>query len=232
MSTEIKKIPKIEDLYADSDISSQHNDLNKLLNCHPNPKWIRVNEFANGSKYIPVGIIEYLLTSIFIKWRVEVKNIQVVANSVVTTVRLYVLDPVTNEWDWNDGVGASPIQTAKGAAATDFAHVNTAAVQMAAPASETFAFKDAAEKFGKLFGKDLNRKDENQVVNYTPTLDAKFKTVQELPDELVDAISLADKENLINIYNANKEYHNNPKLMQLLDKRKEIISEQENDLKK
>ena len=30
---------------------------------------------------------------------------------------------------------------------------------MAAPAAESYAIKDAVEKLGKLFGKDLNRKD-------------------------------------------------------------------------
>ena len=30
---------------------------------------------------------------------------------------------------------------------------------MAAPSAESFAIKDAAEKLGKIFGKDLNRKD-------------------------------------------------------------------------
>lgn len=30
----------------------------------------------------------------------------------------------------------------------------------ALPTAESYAIKDAAEKLGKLFGKDLNRKDE------------------------------------------------------------------------
>lgn len=221
-----RPVPKIEDLYADKELSAQHNDLNKLLNCEPNEKWIRINAYANNSKYIPIGIIEYLLTSIFIKWKVEIMGTQVIANSVVVTVRVHVLDPITGQWDWNDGIGAMPIQTAKGAAATDFSQVNTLGVQMAAPAAEAYAFKDAVEKFGKIFGKDLNRKTENQVLNYQPTLDGKFKEVLELPDELVDAISLSDQQNLVNIYQSCKEYHNNPRFMQLLEKRKQIINEE------
>lgn len=220
-----RPVPKVEDLYNDKELSAQHNDLNKLLNCEPNLKWIRVNKYANNSKYIPIGIIEYLLTSIFIKWRVEIKDRCVMANSVVVTVRVHVLDPVTGEWDWQDGIGASPIQTAAGEAATDFSKVTNNAVQMAAPAAEAYAFKDACEKFGKLFGKDINRKDENQVTNYQPTLDSKFKEVLELPEELVDAISLSDQQNLVNIYQSNKEYHNNLKFMQLLEKRKQLINE-------
>jgi hypothetical protein len=211
-------IPKLEDLYGDIELAGKHNELNKLLNCQPKPEWIRQNKFANNSNYVPVGIIEYLLTSIYIKWRIEVKTVQVIANSVVVTVRLFVLDPVTGEWDWQDGVGASPIQTKSGAAATDFSQVNTSAVQMAAPAAETYAFKDAAEKLGKLFGKDLNRKDE---MNYSPMMDAKFNAPkQEIPDELKDVISFADRDNLANIYTNNPDLHSNPEFMKLLNQRK------------
>ncbi len=127
---------------------------------------------------------------------------------------------MTNEWDWQDGVGAAPIQTAKGAAATDFSQVNTAAVQMAAPAAESYAFKDAAEKFGKIFGKDLNRKDE---MNYLPMADAKFggATIVKIPDELLNVIKETDdKEKLAEIYTANPEYHSNPKFMTILNERK------------
>lgn len=225
METQLAKrqLPKIEELYGDIELASKHNDLNRLLNCQPKPEWIFENKFAGNSKYIKVGTIEYLLTSIFIKWRVEVRSIQVIANSVVATVRLFVLDPVTNEWDWQDGVGASPIQTKAGAPATDFSQVNTSAVQMAAPAAETYAFKDAAEKFGRLFGKDLNRKDE---MNYEDTLQKRFipKEVNIIPEELKFSISEADAENLGNIYKSNQEYHTNPEFMQLLNARKKELN--------
>lgn len=215
-----RQLPKLEELYNDVELAGKHNELNKLLNCQPKPEWVKQNKFANNSNYIPVGIIEFLLTSIYIKWRVEVKEVQVIANSVVVTIRLFVLDPITGEWDWQDGVGASPIQTKSGAAATDFGQVNTAAVQMAAPAAETYAFKDAAEKLGRLFGKDLNRKDD---VNYDAMMAGKFTapaTKEEIPDELKDIIALADKANLGNIYNANPHLHSNAQFMQLLNKRK------------
>lgn len=214
-----RQLPKLEDLYNDVELASKFNDLNKLLNCQPKQEWIKQNKFANNSNYIPVSTIEYLLTSIFIKWRVEIKEVAVIANSVVVTVRLFVLDPITNEWDWQDGVGASPIQTAKGAPATDFSQVNTSAVQMAAPAAETYAFKDAAEKFGRLFGKDINRKD---VMNISDMLNSKLQQQEktDIPDELKAVIEEADKENLANIYNSNPELHSNPEFMKLLNDRK------------
>lgn len=227
LQTAKRSLPQLEDLYNDVELASKFNDLNKLLNCQPKPEWVKQNTFANNSNYLPVGIIEYLLTSIYIKWRVEVKELCVMANSVVVTVRLHVLDPITGEWDWQDGVGASPIQTSKGAAATDFSKVNTSAVQMAAPAAETYAFKDAAEKFGRLFGKDLNRKDQ---INYTEMLNSKLQgqDKNDIPDELREVISFADKDNLTNIYKNNPDLHSNPEFMQLLTARKTELNANRN----
>ncbi len=51
---------------------------------------------AKNVKYIPIGIIEYLLTAIFIKWRVEVKSILTIANSVVVEVPLMGPRPYYN----------------------------------------------------------------------------------------------------------------------------------------
>jgi hypothetical protein len=223
-----RQLPQLEELYSDVELAGKHNDLNKLLNCQPKQEWIKQNKFANNSNYMPVAIVEYLLTSIFIKWRIEVKEIAVMANSVVATVRLHVLDPITGEWDWQDGVGASPIQTAKGASATDFSQVNTSAVQMAAPAAETYAFKDAAEKFGRLFGKDLNR---NEMVNYSDMLFSKLQKQDkaDIPDELIAVIEEADKENLANIYKNNPDLHSNPEFMKLLNARKTELNASRNN---
>lgn len=224
-----RPLPKIEELYANTELAEQQTELNRLLNCQPKTEWIRENKFANNSKYIPVGIVEYLLTSIFLKWRLEVKGMQVIANSVVVTVRLYVQDPFTGEWDWQDGVGGSPIQTASGAAATDFSKVNVSAVQMAAPAAETYAFKDAAEKFGKIFGKDLNRKDE---MNYQGMLEARITGMEKLqvPDALKDVIATADKENLANILTSNPELKNNPEFIELLNNRRVQLNKFEEEI--
>ena len=173
-----RRLPDINSLYTNVELAAKNNDLNILLNTEPRAEWIQTNKYANNSKYIPVHIIEYLLTSIYTKWRLEIKNYSVIANSVVCCVRLHVLDPISGEWDWQDGIGASPIQTKQGAAATDFTQVNTNAVQMAAPASETYAFKDAAEKLGKLFGKDLNRIDFIDIGDKLASKDQLLSKVQ------------------------------------------------------
>lgn len=161
--TTTKKIPTLTDLYNDTALVAKQNQLNIILNAEPKKEWVKDHPFVKNLKYLPIERVEYLLTMIFTKWRVEVKEVKLLANSIVTTVRVYVQDPITGEWDWQDGIGAMPIQVAKGSGATEFDKMNSSAVQIGSPASESFAIKDACEKFGRIFGKDLNRKDN---VNY------------------------------------------------------------------
>jgi len=156
---EKRQLPSIKDLYGEVELKRDQNALNILLNQEPAPKWIKQHPLAKKVRYIPIERIEWLLTRIFIKWRVEVKVTQIIANSVVVTIRLHYKDVISDEWDWQEGIGAAPIHTKKDAGATDFTQVLTDAVMKAAPAAESYAVKDAAEKIGKIFGKDLNRAD-------------------------------------------------------------------------
>lgn len=173
---------KLEELFADKDLAIKQNELNIILNTDPKQGWIKEHPFVKGLKYIPIERIEWLLTAIFQKWRVEVKDVKQVANSVVVTVRLHVYNPITDQWDYNDGIGASPLQVDKGAGAIDWNAIKSGSVQMSAPSAETYAVKDAAEKFGKIFGKDLNRKD---VVSYE-LLNNKFADAPDWASEIAE----------------------------------------------
>lgn len=230
-----KGLARIEDLHANLELAAQNNDFLKLVNAMPKKEWVKDHPIAKqeiinpeGQKvkvptqYIPVGIVEYLLTAVFQKWRLEVKNVQVIANSICVTVRLWYMDPITGQWDWQDGIGAAPISTEKGAAATDFTKVITSAVQTGAPAAESYALKDAAEKIGKLFGKDLNRKEQ---MDYQLTLAKMFQKDDPLPDELKQIIAEStDVENLSNLYAANPEFHPIKEFMELIIARKAEIN--------
>jgi hypothetical protein len=180
MSKEIiipHKIPTLNELYEDKLEIIKQGKLNIILNQEPKADWIKDHPFVKNLKYLPVERVEFLLTAIFGKWRLEVKEVKVIANSVVTTVRLHVKDPISGEWDFQDGVGASPIQVQKGEGATNFDKMNSSAIQIGAPASESYAMKDAAEKFGKIFGKDLNRKDS---IAYVDRLHASIEASQKM----------------------------------------------------
>lgn len=108
---------------------------------------------------LPIDKVEYLLTCFFLSWRVEIKSVFQLANSVCAIIRLYYLNPETGEYDWQDGGGASPLQLNSGSETSDYRALKTGAVKMAVPTSISEAEKDAADKIGKLFGRDLNRKN-------------------------------------------------------------------------
>lgn len=155
-----RKLPTLQDLRSDIELKADQNALNVLLNAEPPKDWVKEHPVFKKVRYLPIERVEYLLTRIFLKWNVEVKAVQVIANSIVTTIRLYYQDPMSDQMLWQDGIGAAPLQTDKGAGAVDFNAIKSDAVMKAAPAAESYAVKDAAEKIGKLFGKDLNRADK------------------------------------------------------------------------
>lgn len=153
-----KKIPTLQELVIDSEDSLKQNALTVILNQEPPAQWLKEHPMIRGYKYMPIEKVEYLLTRIFTRWWVEVRKTEIIANSVAVTVRLYVINPLTGETEWQDGIGAAPVQTDKGAGATDWNAVKVDGVQKAAPAAKTYAIKDAAEQFGKVFGRDISRK--------------------------------------------------------------------------
>lgn len=184
---EKKNLPVLADLYSDSDLKIVQNDLNILLNAPPAPGWLKDHPFATKIiiiagqktkvpiKFIPVERIEWLLTRIFIRWHVEIKQVQIIANAVSVTIRLHYQDVVSKEMLWQDGVGAVALQVDSGAGAIQFDKIKSSAVMMAAPAAESYAFKDAAEKIGKLFGKDINRATQIDYTNLISSIPKEEK---------------------------------------------------------
>jgi hypothetical protein len=182
-------LPSIAELYQETEERGKENALNVLLNQPPKAEWIKDHPFIKKVKYLPVERVEWLLTRIFIDWRLEIKDVKLIGNSVVVTVRLHYLSVTSGEWKYQDGVGASPLQTDEGAGAIDFNHIKSAAVMMAAPAAESYAFKDAAEKIGKLFGKDLNRKDIIIYDTLLANLPVGGKKIEEMQKKIIEGLA-------------------------------------------
>lgn len=155
-----KNLPTIQDLYHTKDVAVKNDQLTVLLNQEPNPNWVKKHPFIKNYNYIPIERIEYLLKSIFKKYRIEILREGQSFNGVYVVVRVHYLNPITNEMDFHDGIGAIELQTKKGTSPADLSNINNGALGMAFPIAETRAIKDACDKFGKLFGSDLNRKEE------------------------------------------------------------------------
>jgi hypothetical protein len=140
---------KVEDLWANKELMDKVNQFNLILNQEPKKEWIRTIT-GTDVKYIPIGILEWQMTSIFGQFKYEVKSVLVINNSVSVVVRVHYYNPVLDCWEWADGGGAAPLLASDG----------DMSVVLALPAAKTFAVKDAVEPLGKIFGKDLNRADQ------------------------------------------------------------------------
>lgn len=152
--------PKIQDLHSNKLAAQKLDALVTSLNQAPAPEWVKVHPFIKGYKYLPIERVEYLLRSIFKSYRIEITGQGTAFNGVWVTVRVHYVHPVTSSWEFHDGIGACQLQTAKGTSPADLANINNGALSMAFPIAKTVAIKDACDHFGKLFGSDLNRKDD------------------------------------------------------------------------
>lgn len=144
-------------LHKDPERAAEYGAFLEKLNTAPKPEWVKTNQ---GVKYLPIERVENLLRTIYQRWEVGVVDFKVVANAICVHVRLRVQDPVYGEWIEQDGLGAVPIQVKSGSSPTAFDSIVPNAIQKNLPAAESLAIKDAAEKLGKVFGSDLNRRDE------------------------------------------------------------------------
>jgi hypothetical protein len=172
----MNKLPTLEELNADPAEAYKVGQLNWLLNQPPPANWVSLHPIIKVKNelnamvpmpYLSIDKVEFMMTRIFGKWYVEVISVQALFNSIVTTVRVHYWNAFESvpEWRHTDGIGAMGVQTDQGAKASDLSSIKLAAVQMAGPASESYAIKDACEKLGKIFGRDLSRKN---TINYEP----------------------------------------------------------------
>lgn len=164
------QLPTLAELFEDSiEVAGKAEGLNAILNTPPPEKWIKIHPHIKSQewKYIPIDKVEYLLRKIFKKYRIEILREGTAFNAVFVVVRVHFLDPTTGLMDFHDGIGACQLQTAKGTSPADLANINNGAVSMAFPIAESLAIKDACDKFGAIFGANLNRKD---VIPFSPDL--------------------------------------------------------------
>jgi hypothetical protein len=163
----MSNLPKINDLYSDIQMTRQNDVLTTLLNQPPLLEWIKVHPFIKNYKYLPIERVEFLLKTIFKNYKIEITGQGQSFNGVWVTVRVHYLHPITGDWSFHDGIGASQLQTKSGTSPADLININNGAISMAYPMAKTIAIKDACDHFGKLFGADLNRKE---VISYEADL--------------------------------------------------------------
>ena len=193
-------LPKLKDLVTDVVNYEKSDELNFLLNQPVPEKWIKEHPYIKkevidektGQKrrvpypYLPIDKVEYLLRKIFKRYRVEVTGQGVSFNGVYVTVRVHYLNPVYNDWDFHDGIGAIHLQVKSGSSPANLNDINNGALSMAYPLAKTLAIKDACDMFGDLFGANLNRRD---TASYS--MDKKEKPVDPEEERIVNALNEA-----------------------------------------
>ena len=146
---------------------------NYFLNKQPPAQWLKKHPIYKNT-YLPIDKVELLLTTFFGQWRVEIKNISQILNSIVVEVRLHYWDDEINDYSYQDGAGAAALQVDSGAKPMDIEKLKQNAVMLATPIAKTNAVKDAADLIGRAFGRDLNR---NDTINYESILNEKITKI-------------------------------------------------------
>lgn len=150
MSNITKSKPiEIATIVADLGLAIKVDNFNALLNTPPRKEWFK--EYKK-IQYLPIDRVKNNLITIFQDYDWCIKDVKVIANSVLVYGTLSVVNPITGRTRNLDGVGAVPIQLISGSNPTDFTKIIGDAIQKNAPAADSFALKNAASKLGKLFG--------------------------------------------------------------------------------
>lgn len=194
-------LPTLKALNTDNKRAFKNDQLNYLLNQDPPKKFVK--DFPSemgirgGGSYLPIDKVEFFLTRIFQQWKVEILDCGTAFQSCFVTVRLHYLSPATGEWSYHDGIGAAPVQTDAGKSAADLAAIKSRAVQIAFPIAKSLAIKDAADHLGRLFGRDINRKDPVAFTGayFQPETITK-EDIEELYEKVKDKLSPADRQNI------------------------------------
>lgn len=160
------KLPTLSEIFKDDiELAGRSEGLNAILNHEPKKEWIKEHPFIRGHRYLPIDKVEYLLRKIFKYYKIEITGQGTAFNGVWVTVRVHYFNPATSEMNYQDGIGASQLQTAKGKSAADMININNGAVSMAFPLAKTLAIKDACQLIGNIFGANLDRED---TIRFTP----------------------------------------------------------------
>ena len=164
-------MPKLADIFAEGGniaVAGKTEELNAILNTNPPANWVKEHPTIKGHKYLPIDKVEHLMRKIFKKYNIEITGQGTAFNGVWVTVRIHYFNPALNAMQYQDGIGASQLQTAKGTSPADLANINHGAISMAFPIAKTLAIKDAADLIGNIFGANLNRRE---AVEFKPDME-------------------------------------------------------------
>lgn len=158
-----------------------------VLNSEPPKDEIKINENVKGKpRYLPISFVQMKLDEIFFGlWKTDKFNFLTIANEMVGWIELTVFHPVLNEWITRTGSAGVLIRQKEGADLTDVSQKIKNGLTMDFPHLEAMCLLSAAKKFGKIFGRDLNRKFEDE---YNPNWNEDLFIPKPIAQKLKDLI--------------------------------------------
>jgi hypothetical protein len=158
-----------------------------LLHTEPLKEEIQVNPAANNSRYIPISFLEMELDEMFGGlWSTKNFTSRTVANEEIGSIELWYFHPIAQTWLCRIGAGAVMIQFKKDSEITDLSAKIKNTLTKDYPHLKAECFRNACQSLGKKFGRDLNRKLNDQ---YNP-----FEEPLQIDEGLAQELSIRLKE--------------------------------------
>jgi hypothetical protein len=170
-----------------------------FLHKEPSSKETKKNAQANDSEYLPISFLEMTLDEIFFGlWQTKNFKTEGIANEIVGSIELHYFHPVAKTWLCRVGAGAVQVQMKskdKGGDGdiTNIRNKITNTLTKDYPHLKADCFRNACLSIGKSFGRDLNRKFDDQ---YNPIIaKPQQPDVTSLKKQYIDLIELRGYEN-------------------------------------
>lgn len=178
-------------LFLDAKTQASLAEFNKKLNEAPPAEL--VNEY-NKSSYLAIGIVESMLFEYFMgTHQIEITKHELTSlnnymGTVVLSVRIHYIHPILGIQMHQDGIGAQTLTyVSKMPRTPDNLTYDTIALSF--PNAYSEAIKNACKRIGRVFGRDLGRKDDKVMDNTT------FNEKMNVVIEVANAESLEQKIN-------------------------------------
>lgn len=177
-----------------------------------NPPEVRVNDRANNAFYVPVQVVEELLDYLFPNsWSIEPRNTQWIANEIVGDGVLMIDIGGIKRTIWGSAAVMMQHKSKTNGGdgdPTNLSNKITNTLQKDYPHLKSEVLKSAAKMLGNVFGRNLNRKNEDKSQwagsEYVPDVDS----VKE------DLATITERDDLVKYYmSLPATIRNNPQIV-------------------
>lgn len=186
-------------------------DVLTVLSTNPPQTELKINKMANDSVYLPISYVENLLDELYFGlWNTKNFQIQIVANEIVGWLDLEVYNAPSQSWITRTGCASVQIQMDSGLKdengnqvwqdkkkvkdpnfrISDIDRKITNTLVKDFPHLKSECLKNACRSLGKAFGRDLNRKFEDEY-NPNESMENRIdnnRTITQAEIDIIDQI--------------------------------------------